>query len=263
MSYYSRWALAAVAIIGLAFMFTGCRPKYPLCENDDHCAEYKEVCVDKKCQQCRDDSNCPEGQICEENRCVPKPECRADSDCQEPLVCRDQKCVPECAENSDCGTGMKCEGQKCVDDVMCKVDTDCNEGMECLENNCVEKKAETPPPVEEEVVQCDLSRIHFDFDDYNIRNDAKSGLDTNVSCLKTKSNFRLKLEGHCDERGTTEYNLSLGEKRANSAKRYLTNMGIAPKAIDTVSYGEEKPLDSESSEEAWSKNRRVEFEISE
>jgi peptidoglycan-associated lipoprotein len=106
-----------------------------------------------------------------------------------------------------------------------------------------------------------LAPIYFDFDMYNIRGDQTPRLDQNAKWLKKNPTARIRIEGNCDERGSNEYNLALGERRANSAQEYLTNMGIAPERIETLSYGEERPLCPEHDEECWSKNRRADFVI--
>lgn len=104
-----------------------------------------------------------------------------------------------------------------------------------------------------------LVTIYFDFDKYNLRDDAKSGLKNNYEVLRTKSDVRVQIEGHCDERGTVEYNLALGEKRARSAMDYLVSMGIPRDRISIISYGKERPAAFGSNEDAWAKNRRAEF----
>lgn len=104
-----------------------------------------------------------------------------------------------------------------------------------------------------------LKRIHFDFDQYNIRGDAASILKENASWMKDHSKQRIIVEGHCDERGTNEYNMALGERRAKAARDYLINLGVSAANLETVSFGEEKPLDPGHNEAAWSMNRRDEF----
>lgn len=104
-----------------------------------------------------------------------------------------------------------------------------------------------------------LLPVYFDFDMYNMRSDQTSRLDQNAKWLKKNPTAKIRIEGNCDERGSNEYNLALGERRANSAQEYLTNMGIAPERIETLSYGEERPLCFELDEECWSKNRRADF----
>jgi peptidoglycan-associated lipoprotein len=101
--------------------------------------------------------------------------------------------------------------------------------------------------------------IYFDFDRSFIRDDAKPGLQAVAAALKADQALNLVLEGHCDERGTLEYNLALGERRAAAAKRYLQNLGVAASRLTTLSYGEERPADPGHDEAAWAKNRRVEF----
>jgi len=104
-----------------------------------------------------------------------------------------------------------------------------------------------------------LLPVYFDFDKYNMRSDQTSRLDQNAKWLKKNPTAKIRIEGNCDERGSNEYNLALGERRANSAQEYLTNMGIAPERIETLSYGEERPLCPEHDEGCWTKNRRADF----
>jgi len=103
--------------------------------------------------------------------------------------------------------------------------------------------------------------IHFDYDDFSLRPGAKDTLKGIAEWLLKNTSAQILVEGHCDERGTPEYNLALGERRAQSAKDYLVNLGIAASRLSTVSYGEEKPLDMGNNEEAWAKNRRAQFVI--
>ena len=132
-----------------------------------------------------------------------------------------------------------------------------------------EPKAEekpTPPVEEKKVteekpVEIKLGPIYFDFDRYFIRQDAKEALNQNAQLLKDNPQVKIRIEGNCDERGTVEYNLALGEKRARSAMDYLVNLGVDPSRISIISYGKEKSLYPGSNEEAWSKNRRDDFVI--
>ena len=103
--------------------------------------------------------------------------------------------------------------------------------------------------------------IHFDFDKYDIRPDAKPILQNVASWLLKNTSAKILVEGHCDERGTNEYNLALGDRRAKAARDYLIALGIASNRIEMLSYGEEKPLCKESTEECWTKNRRGHFVI--
>ncbi|MFO1518745.1 MAG: peptidoglycan-associated lipoprotein Pal [bacterium] len=106
-----------------------------------------------------------------------------------------------------------------------------------------------------------LKTIHFDFDKYNIRSDAAGILQQNASWLKANPNVNVIVEGNCDERGTNEYNMALGERRANAGKDYLTNLGVTGSRISTVSYGEERPVCQEHTEECWAQNRRDDFVV--
>jgi len=103
--------------------------------------------------------------------------------------------------------------------------------------------------------------IYFDFDKASIRNEARVALEKTAAFLKENTGIHMRIEGNCDERGTNEYNLALGERRANSAKLFLVSLGIAPDRIRTISYGEERPLDRGDSEGAWAKNRRDDFVV--
>lgn len=106
-----------------------------------------------------------------------------------------------------------------------------------------------------------LYTIYFDFDKYNIKAGEKANLDLNARWLKLNSGVKVRVEGHADERGETEYNLALGDKRARSVKKYMSDMGVNGSRLTTVSYGEEKPAVTGNDESAWSKNRRAEFMI--
>jgi peptidoglycan-associated lipoprotein len=106
-----------------------------------------------------------------------------------------------------------------------------------------------------------LISVYFDFDKFDLRADTKAGLDVNYDLMQQFPNAIIKIEGHCDERGTVEYNMSLGDKRARAAMDYLVNRGIPANRLSTISYGKERPIDMGHSEEAWQKNRRCEFKI--
>jgi peptidoglycan-associated lipoprotein len=101
--------------------------------------------------------------------------------------------------------------------------------------------------------------VFFDYDKYEIREDARAVLQENARLLKANAGMSMVLEGHCDERGTTEYNLALGQRRADAILAYLKDMGVNASAVQTVSYGEEKPFAQGHDETAWSQNRRAHF----
>jgi peptidoglycan-associated lipoprotein len=124
-----------------------------------------------------------------------------------------------------------------------------------LEKSLIAKKE---PGIEGVVFESSLLKdIHFEFDKYDIRPGDAAILKGNAEVLKKYHKVKIQIEGHCDERGTNEYNLALGERRANSAKNYLLSLGVSPERISTISYGEERPSDPGHTEEAWAKNRRA------
>lgn len=107
--------------------------------------------------------------------------------------------------------------------------------------------------------ETNIRDVYFDYDAYTIRADARAALDANARALKERPGIRITIEGHCDERGSEKYNLALGDRRANAAKEYLVSQGIDSSRIDTTSYGKERNLCEEHSEECWQQNRRAHF----
>ena len=103
--------------------------------------------------------------------------------------------------------------------------------------------------------------IHFDFDRSDLKPEAREILSEKADMLRQRPTVSIRVEGHCDEWGTEEYNLALGERRADAARRYLVDAGIEERRISTISYGKERPLDTAHNREAWRKNRRAEFTI--
>ncbi|MFH1845760.1 MAG: peptidoglycan-associated lipoprotein Pal [bacterium] len=101
--------------------------------------------------------------------------------------------------------------------------------------------------------------VFFGFDEYTLSSDAMGILSDNARIMRDHTGLTWLVEGHCDERGTTEYNLALGEKRANAARDYLVSLGVPKAQLRTTSYGEEKPFESGSNERAWAQNRRAHF----
>jgi peptidoglycan-associated lipoprotein len=114
------------------------------------------------------------------------------------------------------------------------------------------------PPAEFRVIE-ELQDVHFDFDRYDIRPGDAKILDENASWMKANPRYLILIEGHADERGTNEYNLALGERRAKSAMNYLVARGVAAARMTIISYGEERPLCTERNERCWARNRRAHF----
>jgi peptidoglycan-associated lipoprotein len=124
-------------------------------------------------------------------------------------------------------------------------------------------EAVAPAPVPEAPVAdasaLNLQTVYFDFDSYSLNGSAQDGLRQLSGAMKVGSNLKIQVEGHCDERGSNEYNLALGERRARAIKDFLIGEGVTEANLTTISFGEERPASQGSSEDSWTKNRRGEF----
>jgi peptidoglycan-associated lipoprotein len=129
-----------------------------------------------------------------------------------------------------------------------------DEAVQPTSDQAPEILTEEPPPV-----AFSAETIYFDFDDYTIKPEAQEKLGALAAHMKANAGVVVQVEGHCDERGSNEYNLALGERRAQSVKTYLSDMGIDAARVQTISYGEEKPTAEGHDEQAWGQNRRGEF----
>jgi peptidoglycan-associated lipoprotein len=123
-----------------------------------------------------------------------------------------------------------------------------------------------PPPVEQpkgpsddELFLREVRDAYFDYDKADIRPDARAALSKTADFLKNYPRFKVTIEGHCDERGSTEYNLGLGDRRANAVKQYIVSLGVSADRVSTVSFGKEKPFCMESNDACWQQNRRGHF----
>ena len=126
----------------------------------------------------------------------------------------------------------------------------------------------TPVSAEEDIKKMTLDKVSsylkpafFDYDKADLRGDARDVLAANAAWLKSHPTIAFTIEGHCDERGTAQYNLALGDRRANSAKEYLVSLGIDAGRVKTVSYGKERPFATGHDEDSWAKNRRAHFVV--
>jgi peptidoglycan-associated lipoprotein len=108
----------------------------------------------------------------------------------------------------------------------------------------------------------DLNDIHFKFDQYDLDGNSKAILQENADFLKRNPSLHVEIQGHCDERGTNNYNIALGERRAHSTKKYLVSQGVDSSNVHVISYGEEKPFCFDSNENCWHENRRAHFMVS-
>jgi peptidoglycan-associated lipoprotein len=255
-SLSSGFLFSALVVVGAAIALSGCR-SYPACKNDQHCVDYNRgtpFCVDGTCRECRNDANCGVGMTCNGGVCRGIPGyCDPETPCPSPQVCRDNRCGPQCLSDAECpGPHGYCQGGLCMTGE-CTTDGDCQDGFRC------EGRACRPIPVA--AAPCadgSFRTILFDFDDSRLTTQAQSDLQWNMQCFDARSG-QVTIEGHCDERGTEEYNLALGERRARSVRDFFTRSGVAAARLRTVSFGESRPADPRSNEAAWRANRRAEF----
>ena len=208
----------------LAVALAGCPrgAKDGNCKSSEDCAAqqgYGKVCVEGKCQECGKNEDCPSGFVCQANKCAPK---------------------PECDEQTPCPSGQSCQAGRCTG-TRTPVDTGASR--------------ETAPVTP----ACQVKAVHFDFDDASLKGDARDVLTSDADCLKQMKSTKIRIEGHCDERGTNEYNQHLGQRRAEAVRRYLVNLGISGATFDVVSFGEEQPVCTEATEDCWKQNRRAEI----
>ena len=120
-------------------------------------------------------------------------------------------------------------------------------------------KAAAPAPVQE--MAANFGKVFFEFDSATLDSGASGALSANAAIMAKSTDVKVEIQGHADERGTTDYNLSLGSSRAATVRKHLIAQGVSPSRLSTISYGEERPIDPGASEVAWSKNRRAEFRI--
>jgi peptidoglycan-associated lipoprotein len=139
--------------------------------------------------------------------------------------------------------------------------TNQNNNIAPTENTNTKSSVHEQSSLMEATATSPVSDINFDFDSSSIRPDAREILQVNANYLLKHRVSSVMIEGHCDERGTAEYNMALGERRAQETKKYLVNLGIKESVMKTISYGSERPLFPDSNEEAWAKNRRAHFVV--
>jgi peptidoglycan-associated lipoprotein len=223
-------ALAAASLATLA----GCpaKPKNGECKTSKDCEGqegFGKVCVEGRCQECGADTDCKDGFVCRQNKCVPK---------------------PECTKDADCGEGKRCQNERCV----AAVDEEAERRRRMAEEEAARRAV---PP---ECADPAAFTIRFGFDQSTLTPEAQGTLQKLADCLKRAPPRKVTVEGHCDERGTTQYNVALGARRAEAARKYVVDLGTGTK-LDTVSYGKERPICTESNEECWARNRRAEFQV--
>jgi peptidoglycan-associated lipoprotein len=231
-----RVFLVALAAAGLASL-AGCpsKPTKGECKSSQDCLEqqgFGKVCVEGRCQECAADVDCKDGFVCRTNRCVPK---------------------PQCAKDADCPAGQTCQAEKCVGPSQADLDA---EARRRAAEEAERAKRAVPP----ECADAAAFTVRFGFDQSTLVPEAQASLQKLADCLKRAPATKVTIAGHCDERGTTQYNIALGARRAEAARKYLADLGVQS-PLETVSFGKEKPLCSEATEDCWAKNRRVDFQV--
>ena len=162
--------------------------------------------------------------------------------CQQKKVSVSPPPTPDVSETGDMGTP----------------DSEMADAEEIRQQRLAALKAEEEAKAMEGIM---TAKIYFEFDRSDLSADARGTLKEIAGMLTSHPSWTADIQGHCDERGTIEYNLALGERRARAAKKYIVDLGISSDRLSTISYGEERPVDPRSMEEAWAKNRRCEFDF--
>ena len=258
--------IGALCSLVAILVLTGCpvKPHYPECKADDECTDHAQVCIAGFCKECRDDAQCAlkPGTTCQQNLCSPKPGCADTKDCPAGQKCAEKKCVPECSEATaaqDCGEGKRCHEGRCAAEEGCAGDADCKDGSACVERKCIDQSAILASKDSRLHGGCEVRAVYFDFDEATLSRAAGSALEQDYECLLRTPYRKLFLTGHTDERGTTEYNVALGARRAEAVKKYLIRLGADAPRLRALSYGKERPVDQGHGDQAWAKNRRVEL----
>jgi peptidoglycan-associated lipoprotein len=201
--------------------------------------------------------------VCKDALCVAKAQCIRNEDCAAGQKCsKDGRCVAECSEETaaqDCGQGRKCISGRCAAEEECLADADCGDGRACVDKVCRAQGGVLNSSASQKLGDCEVKAVYFGFDDATLSPEARKQLDEDFQCLQKSSFRRALISGHTDERGTTEYNLALGERRADAVRRYLTQLGAEARKLKSLSFGKERPADPGHNEAAWAKNRRVEL----
>jgi peptidoglycan-associated lipoprotein len=258
----------SLALLAIAALLAGCpsKPKYPECKIDQDCAEHGQVCLNGFCKECREDANCaakPDKPVCKDAICTAKPQCAKTEDCPAGQKCTAEgRCVPECSVETaaqDCGQGKKCIAGRCATEEACLADADCGEGRACVDKLCKAQGGLLQSSSSQKLGGCEVRAIYFGFDEAVISGEGRKQLEADFQCLQQSAFRRAIVSGHTDERGTTEYNLALGERRADAVKKYLVGLGADAHRMKAISYGKERPADPGHDEAAWARNRRVEI----
>ena len=190
--------------------------------------------------------------------CGPKyPNCEADGDCKAGEFCVNKLCQ-QCRTDADCQTGQACNGNVCEDiQGFCDESKPCGVGQDCVANRCQTPQSESLVRETAPTGGCQLQVVYFAYDSATLEPSARDGIAKNAQCIREKGMSNVRITGHTDPRGTEEYNLALGDRRAKSVEQYLSSLGVDKKSLSSSSMGEE--LARGEDESGWTQDRRVEF----
>jgi peptidoglycan-associated lipoprotein len=184
------------------------------------------------------------------------PLCGEDSDCHEGEFCIDGRCQ-QCRQDSDCEAGQHCADGRCEEiPGYCSGPGDCPDGQECRNNRCVVTATATETPTESG--PCSLQPAYFSFDSSDLDDGARNTLQADARCINERQIAAARVVGHTDPRGTEEYNLALGDRRARAAQQYMESLGVACGVLQSSSGGEVMARGTD--ECGWSRDRRVEVQ---
>lgn len=192
--------------------------------------------------------------------CGPEyPNCNNDGDCHEGEFCVNGQCQQCRPDGNDCPSGQQCADGRC-DPIpgWCSSGSDCPSAQECVDNQCVMSHLTEASPGDMPAGQCGLSSISFAYDSSEISGSAGNTAEANARCIQERDIPHVTLTGHCDPRGTEEYNLALGDRRARTVQSYMARLGVTRGHMSSRSMGEE--MARGSSESGWARDRRVEVE---
>jgi peptidoglycan-associated lipoprotein len=190
--------------------------------------------------------------------CGPKyPKCEQDEDCKAAEFCVDGQCQ-KCRSDSDCGTGQSCNAGVCAEiPGYCDERTSCPSGQECVGNRCQAPQSEPLTRTEPVTTGCQLQAVYFGYDSSNLESSARDVIAKNAQCVREKSMPGVRITGHTDNRGTEEYNLALGERRARSVEQYMSSLGVEKGKLSSSSVGEE--MSRGEDESGMAQDRKAEF----
>ena len=185
------------------------------------------------------------------------PKCDKDEQCQSGEFCVNGMCQ-QCRGDEDCGAGQACNAGRCeAIEGYCSGSGDCPAGEDCVSNRCQPAQSTEDLSASASNKDCQLAAVHFDFDSSELDPGARNTLEKNARCIQKKGIDRVQVTGHTDPRGTEEYNLALGDRRARTAKDFVVRMGVEDDKVSTTSMGEE--MSKGADESSWKRDRRADF----